>query len=58
MKLVDIDDPKQLCEDISEIGHLGYGDVRVILTSVTDLPYVMALVRQAFEKQMGNDAGA
>ena len=54
MKLADVDDPKKLCEDISEVGHLGYGDVRVVLTSADDLPYVMSLVRQSFERQMGD----
>jgi predicted transport protein len=58
IKLSDIDDPKQLCEDVSEVGHLGYGDVRVTLTAIGGLPYVMGLVRQSFEKQMGNGSEA
>ena len=58
IKLVDLDDPKHLCEDVSELGHLGYGDVRVILNSTDNLPYVMNLVRQSFERQMGNTNGA
>jgi predicted transport protein len=53
MKLADLDDPKHLCEDVSELGHLGYGDVRLVLTSIGELPYVMGLVRQSFDKQMG-----
>jgi uncharacterized protein with ParB-like and HNH nuclease domain/predicted transport protein len=58
MKLLDLEDPKNLCEDVSEVGHLGYGDVRVTLTAIGDLPYVMGLVRQSFEKQMGNGTEA
>ena len=58
MRLADIDDPKHLCEDVSEIGHLGYGDVRMTLTSISELPYVMGLVRQSFERQMGNGSEA
>ena len=58
MKLPDLDDPKHLCEDVSEVGHLGYGDVRMILTSASELPYVMGLVRQSFERQMGNGSEA
>ncbi len=53
MKLADIDDPKRLCQDVSEIGHLGYGDVRMVFASVSELPYVMGLVRQSFDRQMG-----
>lgn len=58
MKLADVDDPKHFCEDVSEIGHLGYGDVRMILTSIGELPYVMGLVRQSFDRQMGNGSEA
>ena len=58
MKLADVNDPKHLCEDVSEIGHLGYGDVRMVLTSIGELPYVMGLVRQSFESQMGNGGEA
>ena len=36
------------------LGHSGNGDVEVILSTSDELPYVMGLVRQAFEKQMGN----
>ena len=54
MKLADVSDPKLLGEDVSQIGHLGYGDVRIILSSIRELPYVMGLVRQSFERQMGN----
>jgi uncharacterized protein with ParB-like and HNH nuclease domain/predicted transport protein len=53
MKLADLDDPKRLCQDVSEIGHLGYGDVRMVFASVSELPYVMGLVRQSFDRQMG-----
>jgi predicted transport protein len=56
MKLPDVDDPKGYCEDVSEIGHLGYGDVRATLTSNADVPYIMSLVRQSFDRQIGNDA--
>ena len=52
LKPGEIDDPKRHLEDISGIGHLGYGDVRATLSSSADLPYIMGLVRQSFEKQM------
>ena len=49
----EIEDPKGLCKDVSELGRWGNGDVEVGLASMNELPYVMGLVRQAFEKQMG-----
>jgi len=50
----DIDDPRGICKDVSGIGRWGNGDVEVGLTSIDELPYVMGLVRQSFEKQMGS----
>ncbi|MDO8664892.1 MAG: DUF262 domain-containing protein [Candidatus Liptonbacteria bacterium] len=56
--LADINDPKGICKDISALGHWGNGDVEVGLSKIEEIPYVMGLVRQAFEKQMGQDADA
>ena len=46
-------DPQGRARDFTNVGQLGNGDVRVALDDSQDLPYVMGLVRQAFEKQMG-----
>ena len=54
MPFSDINDPKGLCKDVSDIGCWGNGDVKVGLVSLDNLPYVMGLVRQSFERQMGN----
>ena len=51
----EIDDPKGICKDVTNIGRWGNGDVEVGLSSLEQLPYVMGLVRQSFEKQMGTD---
>ncbi len=48
-------DPKSLCRDIT--GMKLNGDVEVSFSSLEDLPFIMTLVRQAFERQMG-DGGA
>jgi predicted transport protein len=40
------------------MGRWGNGDVEVGLASLDDLPYVMGLVRQSLEKQLGNVADA
>jgi len=55
----ELQDPKGAARDVANIGSLGYGDVEAPLGDKTELPYIMGLVRQAFEKQMGNeDVGA
>ncbi len=50
----EINDPKGICKDVTGIGRWGNGDVEVGLSSIDQLPYVLGLVRQSFEKQMGN----
>lgn len=50
----EITDPKGIAKDVTNLGRWGNGDVEVSLSSLQELPYVLGLVRQAFEKQMGN----
>lgn len=57
MDFAEINDPKGLAKDVSGLGRWGNGDVEVGLASVADLPYVMGLVRQSLEKQLGSDNG-
>lgn len=54
MPFPEINDPRGICKDISDIGRWGNGDVEVGLSSLAELPYVMGLIRQSFERQMGN----
>lgn len=49
----ELNDPKGIARDLTGIGRWGNGDVEVGLSSLEGLPYVMGLVRQSFEKQMG-----
>ncbi len=55
MPFPEIDDPKGLCKDVTNLGRWGNGDVEVGLSSFDELPYVMGLVSQSFERQMGGD---
>ncbi len=48
----EINDPQGRCKDISE-GRRN-GDVEIGLASLDELPYVMSLVRQSYERQMGS----
>ena len=56
MQFHELHDPKGLAKDVTNLGRWGNGDVEVGLSKPEELPYVMGLVRQAFEKQMGNVA--
>ena len=58
MKFHEITDPRGMCKDVSGLGRWGNGDVEVGLTSVAELPYIMGLVRQSLEKQMGSGGDA
>ncbi|HEY7157346.1 MAG TPA: DUF5655 domain-containing protein [Gemmataceae bacterium] len=58
MTFPEINDPKNMCKDVSGVGRWGNGDVEVGLTSLEELPYIIGLVRQSFEKQMGNGGDA
>jgi len=51
----EINDPKGLCKDVSALGRWGNSNVEVGLSKIEEIPYVMSLVRQAFEKQMGQE---
>jgi predicted transport protein/predicted nuclease of restriction endonuclease-like (RecB) superfamily len=58
MAFPEINDPKGLCRDTTNIGRWGNGDVEVGLKSLDELPYVMGLVRQSYERQMGDGGQA
>lgn len=53
MDFAEISDPKGLCKDVTDLGRWGNGDVEVGLSTFEELPYVIGLVRQALEKQLG-----
>ena len=52
MPFADIDDPKDLCKDVAGLGQWGNGEVQISLKDLDELPYVMSLVRQSFDRQM------
>jgi predicted transport protein len=54
MPFPEINDPKNICKDVSTVGRWGNGDVEIGLTSIAELPYVMGLVSQALDRQMEN----
>lgn len=58
MKWPELIDPRGMCRDLSGKGRWGNGDVEVRLTSLAELPYVIGLVRQSLELQLGNGLDA
>ena len=54
MRFHELHDPRGVAKDITNLARWGNGDVEVDLSDPGELRYVMGLVRQAFEKQMGN----
>jgi uncharacterized protein with ParB-like and HNH nuclease domain/predicted transport protein len=58
MPFAEISDPKGLCKDMTDVGKQGNGDVDISLKSLDELPYVMGLVRQSYERQMGDGGQA
>ena len=58
MRFAEISDPKGLCKDVTGVGRWGNGDVEVGLSSLDELPYVIGLVRQSLEKQLGEASEA
>ena len=57
MKFHELHDEKGLARDMTHIGHYGNGDAEIGLSKGDELPYIMGLVRQAFEKQMEDADG-
>lgn len=44
-----LDDPKKLADDVSQIGHWGNGDYQLKVSDDKDLEYIMSLVKQAIK---------
>ena len=53
VKFAEINDAKSICRDVSGLGRWGNGDVEVSISKMEEIPYVMGLIRQVFDKQQG-----
>ena len=58
MRFHELHDPRGMAKDVTNLGRWGNGDVEVGLDSLGDLPYVLGLIHQSFEKQIGGANGA
>lgn len=46
----ELDDPKEIMRDVSEIGHYGNGDYEITLKDDEDFEYLMSLIKQSIKK--------
>lgn len=51
LKKGELDDPKGICRDVSNIGHYGNGDYDLRINDNSDLDYIMFLINQSYKKQ-------
>lgn len=45
-----LNDPLKMAEDVSESGHWGNGDYRIIIHDVTSMEYLTSLIIQSFNQ--------
>ncbi|MBT8508718.1 hypothetical protein AZH53_09905 [Methanomicrobiaceae archaeon CYW5] len=55
LRFHELDDPRGMGRDVTGRGRWCNGDIEVDFNTHEDLPYIMGLVRQSFEKQMGSE---
>lgn len=55
MKFYDIEDPYGICRDVTNQRRWGNGDIEVRVKELKEIPYIMGLIRQSLESQLGND---
>jgi len=58
MRYTEISDPRGICKDVSGLGRWGNGDVEVRLSKHDEIPYIMGLIRQSLERQLGSEEAA
>jgi len=51
----ELSNPRNIARDVSSLGRWGNGDCEIGLTDSSELPYVMGLIRQGLERQMGEE---
>ena len=49
----ELTDPKAMARDVTNIGRWGVGPAEIAFESFEQLPYVLGLIRQALERQLG-----
>jgi len=52
MPFSQLNDPKEICNNVSGLGRWGNGEVEVGLSNINEIDYVMELIQQAFDIQV------
>lgn len=52
LKRGELDDPKNICRDVKEIGHFGNGDYELKVDENSDLDYIMFLIKQSYTSKI------
>ena len=47
-----LQDEKKIARDVTNVGTWGNGDVEIKLSSKSEIPYCLGLIRQALERQL------
>lgn len=50
VKTNELDDPKKIARDISNVGHWGNGDYEILMGDDNNFEYIMSLVKQSWKK--------
>jgi len=50
----ELQDPRAIAEDVTGVGMWGNGDVLIYFDSLDTLPYIVGLIRQSLDKQLGD----
>jgi predicted transport protein len=50
LKKGNLNDPKKIARDVSNVGHWGNGDYEIKLENSNDLGYILTLIRQSYDK--------
>ncbi len=45
-----LNDPKKVAKDVSNVGHWGNGDYLIKISTSSDFGYIFSLIRQSFDK--------
>lgn len=53
MPFAEVNDPKNICKDVSNIGHMGNGDAEIRITDTLNIDEIIQLAKQALIYQLG-----
>ena len=51
MPFSEVIDPRGICKNVAEVGRWGNGEVEISFSEIDELPYIMNLVKQSFDRQ-------